>query len=66
MGGGKIPFESLNGGIIQKIINNNEEIVSPVGNAPKMSEQLLPHPQNASLALSAALISPRAALMNDN
>lgn len=66
MGRGKIPFEKLNGGIIQKIINDDKEIVPPAGNAPKMSERLLPHPQNASLALSAALISPRAALMNDN
>lgn len=64
--GDKIIFESLNGGIAQKIINNNKEIFSPAGNAPKMSEQLLPHPQNASSVSSAALISPRAALMNDN
>lgn len=64
--GEKITFESPNGGISQKIINNNKEIFSPAGNAPKVSEQLLPHPQNASLFSSAALISPRAALMNDN
>lgn len=68
--GEKTPtFGGLNSGITQKVIiivNNNKEIVCPAGNAPKMSEQLLPHPQNASVASSAALISPRAALINDN
>lgn len=69
--GGKSPtFGGFNSGKTQKaiiIINNNKEIVSPAGNAPKMSEQLLPPLQNASLASSAALISrSAAALMNDN
>lgn len=69
--GREITTEGLHSGITQKIIIIiiiiiKEFFFSPAGNVSKMSEQLLPHPLNASLAPSAALISATAALINVN